>query len=259
MKYRRYPGDIGSSIANTPAFPQILAKFKAPLLVENAVKNGITMMYWTCLCIGSQGRYAIDVRDLPGADTSIVDQHSRAIQPAVQRAIALLLIDAAFPDLNSLVTWCDTHAEKLTDWTNKRPQHLHKSIFILADHAIAELHQLGYTVENGFLYPPSAGFPVSADRAARGADQTVPAVVRPAGREFTDGTRTLREDCISAVRDFANSRPEDDETWESWFEAAFDLSASRLSTIFDEHAAHQIAEPASQEPPAALEKEPKHG
>lgn len=59
-------------------------------------------------------------------------------------------------------------------------------------------------------------------------------------REFTDGTRTLRQDCISAIRDFANSRPEEDELWESWFEAAFDLCESRVGTVFDEHQAPPV-------------------
>lgn len=67
--------------------------------------------------------------------------------------------------------------------------------------------------------------------------QPAPAAVAGPSRQFTDGTRSLRQDCISAIRDFASSRPEDDEDWESWFEAAFGLCESRLSTIFDEHAA----------------------
>ena len=76
--------------------------------------------------------------------------------------------------------------------------------------------------------------------------QAAPAAVAGPSRQFTDGTRSLRQDCISAIRDFASSRPEDDEDWESWFEAAFGLCESRLSTIFDEHAAAPTTQPAEQ-------------
>lgn len=68
-----------------------------------------------------------------------------------------------------------------------------------------------------------------------------PALEAPAApaapkREVTDGTRTLLEDCISAIRDYAGSRPEEGESWESWFEAAFDLCQSRVRRVFDDHA-----------------------
>ena len=94
------------------------------------------------------------------------------------------------------------------------------------------------------------------DRLAAYGQAPAPAAVAGPSRQFTDGTRSLRQDCISAIRDFASSRPEDDEDWESWFEAAFGLCESRLSTIFDEHAAAPTTQPApqqeAQEPVALL-------
>lgn len=54
----------------------------------------------------------------------------------------------------------------------------------LAAHAVEELHQLGYTVKNGLLYPPAAGFPIPADRAARGAAQAAPVVAATMAAEY---------------------------------------------------------------------------
>jgi hypothetical protein len=54
--------------------------------------------------------------------------------------------------------------------------------------------------------------------------------------QWTDGTRTLHQDVVSAIRDYAGSKPEEGESWESWFEAAFDLLGVRVGEIFDEHA-----------------------
>ncbi len=84
------------------------------------------------------------------------------------------------------------------------------------------------------------------------AAQAAPAAVAGPSREFTDGTRTLRQDCISAIRDFASMRPEEGETWESWFEAAFDMCQQRLAGIFDEHTAAPQPPAEAQEPVAIL-------
>ena len=60
-------------------------------------------------------------------------------------------------------------------------------------------------------------------------------------RQWTDGTRPLKQDVLGAIHDYSRTKPEDDpedpESWESWFEAAFDLLGTRVSDIFDEHAA----------------------
>ncbi len=117
MKYRRYAdSDLCSSIAHTVCSPTARAKFGVPVLVENSLKDGITMMYWTFVCIGMDGRFAVDVRDIPGGDKDLVDMHSRALAPHVQRDIALKLIEAAFADLSALSTWCRKDAWILTDW-----------------------------------------------------------------------------------------------------------------------------------------------
>lgn len=103
---------------------------------------------------------------------------------------------------------------------------------------------------------------IAADAAAAHA----PALEAPAApaapkREVTDGTRTLLEDCISAIRDYAGSRPEEGESWESWFEAAFDLCQSRVRRVFDDHAlaaapqapAAPVGMPAQGDPAALLQ------
>ncbi len=59
---------------------------------------------------------------------------------------------------------------------------------------------------------------------------------------WTDGTRTLQQDVISAILDYAKSTPEDGETWDSWFEAAFDLVQSRVREVFEERAARAGAQ-----------------
>lgn len=78
----------------------------------------------------------------------------------------------------------------------------------------------------------------AAYQAGRESSRALEAPAAPAAprREVTDGTRTLLEDCISAIRDYAGSRPEEGESWESWFEAAFDLCQSRVRRVFDDHA-----------------------
>lgn len=118
MKYNSYPNeDYRSSIANTTAPIEMRTKFGRVLLVENAVKDGIETMFWTCLCIGLNGRYFIDVRELPKADESLIKQHSAIrVTPKRQRAIALKMIDAAFKDLAELLAWCEAEAYRVTDW-----------------------------------------------------------------------------------------------------------------------------------------------
>lgn len=87
---------------------------------------------------------------------------------------------------------------------------------------------------------------------ARAALAATPAAV---SRQFTDGTRTLRQDCLGAIRDFAATKPEDGEDWESWFEAAFDLLGSRVNKIFDEHAIPTAPSPVVLPEPDAAIKE----
>lgn len=62
--------------------------------------------------------------------------------------------------------------------------------------------------------------------------------------QWTDGTRTLHQDVVSAIRDYAGSRPETGEDWESWFEAAFDLLGRRVNEIFEEHTLRAARAPA---------------
>ena len=78
-------------------------------------------------------------------------------------------------------------------------------------------------------------------RKQAAAPQAVQAAVSVAHRkEFTDGHRTLEQDVFSAIHDYAATKPEQDpddpESWESWFEAAFDLLGTRVGQIFEEHA-----------------------
>ncbi|QRF55348.1 hypothetical protein [Variovorax paradoxus] len=85
----------------------------------------------------------------------------------------------------------------------------------------------------------------------------IPAAPSEAGKQrfrWTDGTRTLKQDVLSAVHTYADSKPENDpsdpESWESWFKAAFDLCGDRIGDIFDEHERRAaLAQPAPVQPP----------
>lgn len=90
----------------------------------------------------------------------------------------------------------------------------------------------GPSYEQGFL----SGKVVGMDAAQAVEAQAAPAAASIPTRQFTDGTRTLRQDCISSIRDFASSTPEEGEEWDVWFAAAFDLLGNRINAIFDEHA-----------------------
>ena len=81
------------------------------------------------------------------------------------------------------------------------------------------------------------------------APQAVQPAVHVAHRhKFTDGHRTLKQDVFSAIHDYSATKPEQDhddsESWESWFEAAFDLLGTRVGQIFEEHAERDAAAPA---------------
>lgn len=90
----------------------------------------------------------------------------------------------------------------------------------------------GAFLDGAFAFHSTAAAPTAPAAPALEA----PAAPAAPKREVTDGTRTLLEDCISAIRDYAGSRPEEGESWESWFEAAFDLCQSRVRRVFDDHA-----------------------
>lgn len=82
---------------------------------------------------------------------------------------------------------------------------------------------------------------------------SAPPAAEPASAAFvyTDGTLSLEREVLDAIGVYARSRPEsdnDDESWESWFEAAFDLATSRVKDVFREMALRQpeSAQPATQ-------------
>ena len=58
---------------------------------------------------------------------------------------------------------------------------------------------------------------------------------------YTDGTLTLQEDVSDAIGVYARSRPEEGESWESWFGSAFDLARERVAAVFREHAARNLS------------------
>lgn len=90
-----------------------------------------------------------------------------------------------------------------------------------------------HDIEQGMMLNPE--WVHAQEHATQLAGQALPR------RQWTDGTRTLKQDVLSAIHDYSRTKPEDDpedpESWESWFEAAFDLLGTRVSDIFDEHAA----------------------
>ena len=113
---------------------------------------------------------------------------------------------------------------------------------------------LAIVVPNGQI---EAGIAAWNTRAPQAVAAQAPAAVAVPARQLTDGTRTLRQDCISSIRDFASSKPEEGEEWDVWFAAAFDLLAARINVIFDEHATPALpaTEPgALQEPETAIKE-----
>lgn len=66
--------------------------------------------------------------------------------------------------------------------------------------------------------------------------------------QYTDGTLTLQEEVNDAIGVYARSRPEDGESWESWFEAAFDLARERVAAVFREHAARNLSNQTAAQP-----------
>ncbi len=64
---------------------------------------------------------------------------------------------------------------------------------------------------------------------------------------YTDGTLTLQEDVSDAIGVYARSRPEEGESWESWFGSAFDLARERVAAVFREHAARNLSTHPGQE------------
>lgn len=69
--------------------------------------------------------------------------------------------------------------------------------------------------------------------------------------------RTLEQDVFSAIHDYAATKPEQDpddpESWESWFEAAFDLLGTRVGQIFEEHAERSAPAHPAEGVPAQIE------
>lgn len=47
-------------------------------------------------------------------------------------------------------------------------------------------------------------------------------------------TDDLKQRILGALDDYAGTEPEDGETWESWFHAAFDLASEKIARIIDE-------------------------
>lgn len=56
--------------------------------------------------------------------------------------------------------------------------------------------------------------------------------VKDGGQRRAMDSEELRNRVLSAIHDAADLKPEDDETWEEWYCAAFDLLGSRVGDIF---------------------------
>lgn len=123
--------DIAPSSAHTEAPYQETPAFPSQIRVHNSLKNGIPMMFWSCIAISQVGIYDVDVRDLPTVTPEQADEHSVAILkggPEAQRAFAITLFSQAFADQNTMVAWLDDQAQhlrsavKLLNWQGATTQ-----------------------------------------------------------------------------------------------------------------------------------------